>query len=193
MVSRGQARGHARVMENLGGKWLTGCRCAWSQEVRTGSDAKAAYAIHLQEERAKPHRACIDCERSHPVQHMSRSHRNLCKPCARSRIRKWSAENPERYQEQVRRSHLRLKYGMTLEEYDEMLSSQGGVCAICQGQAQDSRGFKPHVDHCHRTGRVRGILCGRCNKALGQFKDDPKLIRSALAYLLRNQTEESPL
>ena len=65
-----------------------------------------------------------------------------------------------------RKSHLKRKYGLTLEAFDELLASQGGGCAICGKPDADN------VDHDHATGRVRGILCWNCNIAIGQFEDD---------------------
>lgn len=69
---------------------------------------------------------------------------------------------------------------MTPEEYEAMLQSHGGVCAICGGPG-GVRGLA--VDHDHKTGQVRGLLCGSCNPALGTFYDDVDLMRRAIAYL----------
>jgi hypothetical protein len=87
----------------------------------------------------------------------------------------------QRYRVDARRSkNLRAKFGLTLDEYHEMLEAQGGVCKVCGGVNIDRR---LAVDHCHATGRVRGLLCGLCNIGLGYFKDDPARLRGALAYL----------
>jgi hypothetical protein len=76
-----------------------------------------------------------------------------------------------------RQDHLKRRYGITEAERDELVASQGGVCCICLSAPA------AHVDHCHRTGRVRGVLCFSCNAALGQFKDRPDAIRRAAAYV----------
>ncbi|MFE1833783.1 endonuclease VII domain-containing protein [Streptomyces sviceus] len=78
---------------------------------------------------------------------------------------------------QNRRDHLKRQYGLTEAERDELIASQGGVCCICLAAVPE------HVDHCHKTGRVRGVLCFSCNAALGQFKDRPDAIRRAAAYV----------
>lgn len=63
-----------------------------------------------------------------------------------------------------------------------MLSAQGGTCAICKSPDPKGKG-KFHVDHCHSTGRVRGLLCHACNLALGHMHDDPVRLREAALYL----------
>jgi hypothetical protein len=69
---------------------------------------------------------------------------------------------------------------MTLDEYDNMLKAQNGVCAICK-QPEDSRGLA--VDHCHTTKKNRALLCFRCNAGLGQFKDNIEYLQAAIEYL----------
>jgi len=78
-----------------------------------------------------------------------------------------------------RRYHYRVKYGITLEQYDEMLRQQGGVCALCH--QHPTRQFD--VDHDHETGKVRGLLCHRCNISLAFFRDDPDLMDRMREYL----------
>lgn len=70
--------------------------------------------------------------------------------------------------------------GVTFATYDSLLKSQGGRCAICGG-LNDSRRLA--IDHCHNTGKIRGLLCRACNTGLGSFRDDPHLMLSAIAYL----------
>ncbi|WP_232234444.1 endonuclease VII domain-containing protein [Actinoplanes sp. N902-109] len=74
-------------------------------------------------------------------------------------------------------NHLRRRYGIGGAEFDALLFSRGCVCAICG--ADDPQ----HVDHDHRTGRVRGILCFNCNGGPGQFRDDPVFLAAAITYL----------
>lgn len=78
---------------------------------------------------------------------------------------------------------LMYRYGLTLERYIEMLDLQGGHCAICGATEPGGNSSVWHVDHCHSSGRVRGLLCGACNRGLGQFRDDPDRLRSAVDYL----------
>jgi hypothetical protein len=74
-------------------------------------------------------------------------------------------------------AQLKAKYGITDEDYDAMAEAQGYRCAICESDAPFV------VDHCHQTGRVRGLLCHNCNVGLGHFKDNPQILTAALQYL----------
>lgn len=80
---------------------------------------------------------------------------------------------------QVRRSFLKTKYGISVENWRWLLAFQGGKCAICRGDFEET----PHVDHDHVSGWVRGLLCTRCNTGLGQFEDDPERLVRAARYL----------
>jgi hypothetical protein len=72
---------------------------------------------------------------------------------------------------------LKRRYGITADEADEMLAAQGGLCAICKVAPA------VHVDHDHETGGVRALLCFNCNGGLGQFRDDPDVLRAAADYV----------
>lgn len=78
-----------------------------------------------------------------------------------------------------RRKQLQRRYHISTSEYLNRLVSQGGVCAICRMKPKEAL----VVDHCHKSQEVRGLLCGRCNKGLGLFKDDPERLRIGAAYL----------
>lgn len=83
---------------------------------------------------------------------------------------------------------LKKQYGISIHEYREMLGKQGNVCAICK---QEEKSVAPtsgkrrrlFVDHCHKTGKIRGILCSNCNAGIGYLKDNPEYLRSAIEYL----------
>jgi hypothetical protein len=78
-----------------------------------------------------------------------------------------------------RQSDLKRLYGITLQEYERLLAKQKGRCAICKRESRQTL----QVDHCHRRKAVRRLLCGRCNRGLGHFDDDVRLVRRAAAYL----------
>jgi len=85
-----------------------------------------------------------------------------------------------RASEAALRSYFKRRYGLTPEQVETMAAAG---CAICGTTVWNGRHARPHVDHDHATGKVRGILCSECNTGLGKFRDDPELIRRALAYL----------
>jgi len=93
-------------------------------------------------------------------------------------------KNKEEY---IRDKEYQKRFGITLAEYNEMLIRQGGVCAICESSPGRRR---LEVDHCHATGKVRGLLCEICNRALGHFQDSPKIFRSAAEYLERSYASQ---
>lgn len=93
--------------------------------------------------------------------------------------KKRTAIGPRKYDRQM---HLKKKYGITESEYDQLLKIQNGCCAICGVDVAGGRG-RFHVDHCHKTGVVRGLLCSRCNMGLGSFLDDIEILNKAMKYL----------
>ena len=105
----------------------------------------------------------------------------------RERVNAYARAWREKNQERQLDCHLRRTYGITLEEYNRLLNEQGGGCGICGKRKGGSKnqGVRLHVDHDHVTGKPRGLLCGTCNRGIGQFGDDPKRVRAAVRYLER--------
>jgi hypothetical protein len=89
-------------------------------------------------------------------------------------------EQRERWRNTRRAAYLKRLYGITPEQYEEMERKFNGTCWICGGKP---RTRKLAVDHCHKTGKVRGVLCGSCNRGLQFFRDKPALFRRAADYL----------
>jgi hypothetical protein len=122
---------------------------------------------------------CPDCGAVKPLDEFIRSAgsasgvHSYCRPCHNAR----GKESKQRLHGGSRRYHLRRRYGVGQVEFDELLAAQGGRCAIC-GAADPQ-----HLDHDHRTGWVRGILCFNCNGGLGQFRDSPDFLAEAITYL----------
>ena len=140
-------------------------------------------------------KVCTKCGESRPetlfAMNHSRGRRQArCQPCSNEATKAWRHRVPDyernRYQAQkteTRERHLVRKYKVTLADYARMLEAHGGKCAICGSpEAEQFKGVF-HVDHCHATGAVRGLLCRGCNHVLGHFKDDPALFARAVAYL----------
>ena len=103
-----------------------------------------------------------------------------CTVCCKKRSEDFTARAIEKDPLYRRRRWLLEKYGLTLEDHDKLHETQRGLCAVCEIPLMD---VIAHVDHCHSTGEVRGLLCGPCNQALGLVREDPKILNSMLGYL----------
>jgi hypothetical protein len=96
---------------------------------------------------------------------------------------------PRRHRRREREAYLRKRYGLTVQDYNEMLLAQGGRCAICGtdkpplASEASSSGLSFSIDHDHQTGAVRGLLCAPCNFGIGNLGDDPARLRAAARYL----------
>lgn len=103
----------------------------------------------------------------------------------RARVAKWRELNLEVVRESNKWSRIKSAYRLTKEAFLALLGKQRGLCAIC-GQPASGSGqanSRLHIDHDHRTGKVRGLLCTHCNHGLGKFMDSPILLRAAAEYL----------
>lgn len=94
-----------------------------------------------------------------------------------------------------RSTQLLRRYGITLEEYEWLMEMQGDACAICKmpETARDPKSHRPialAVDHEHSSGAIRGLLCSKCNRALGYLNDDVNLLLAGVAYLTRSLTRK---
>ena len=90
---------------------------------------------------------------------------------------KYAAKRRTNYDKAARRERTITDYGITLEEYEQMIQSQNSCCKICE------RSEKLFIDHCHTTGAVRGLLCNQCNVALGMVRDNPATLSRMKEYL----------
>lgn len=109
--------------------------------------------------------------------------RQPCIECWCARVVKRGVEKPE----VARGWNLKRLYGIGVAEYEAMFTSQGGVCAICGNppSGNGSRQVHLHVDHDHSSGKIRQLLCHKCNMGLGAFGDDVDLLRAAVEYLIK--------
>lgn len=100
----------------------------------------------------------------------------------RRKAQEWRDKSQQRIADTSFAYRLRYFYSLTVEDYRELESRQGGKCSIC-GAHQDDLEQCLCVDHCHKTGRVRGLLCVKCNAGVGMFSDNPKILAAAIRYL----------
>lgn len=150
---------------------------------------------------------CNGCKQILPIVLFSKHTRDgfasRCKVCLNKQARdyhKKSMNNPEyrkkkylqnkenrkrnpRSFEKRKNEWLKYNYRITLEDYKNMLEQQGGVCAICFQPCKTKKDLA--VDHNHNTGKVRGLLCSNCNRAIGMLQEDPAIIDRAKQYILR--------
>lgn len=108
-----------------------------------------------------------------------------CKECHGAQTLKWKKKNPSNVKRITRRGHLK-QYGLTETSYEAILFSQNNKCAIC-ARMLSCVGVQTDVDHCHTTGKVRGILCNLCNSALGKFQNSEEVLFAAIEYLRKHK------
>lgn len=116
---------------------------------------------------------------------------SICLDCSRQKVKEWRQKNPDKRKLQTQREsgkdynhnkHLKATYGITRAEYLDMFSKQNGCCKIC-GSHQLEHSKRLAVDHCHTTGKIRGLLCQPCNLMLGGSKDNVSTLLRAITYL----------
>ena len=113
-----------------------------------------------------------------------REYKKENKVAVATKKKEWRKLNANKVAVSNRKAHLKGSYGLTAEQYEDMLCSQDGRCAVCGVKFNTSeKQTTPHVDHSHATGLVRGLLCQHCNFLLGNIKDNPSVLISALRYL----------
>jgi Recombination endonuclease VII len=105
--------------------------------------------------------------------------------------RAWRRDNPEKFAAIQRRNKWLERYGLSEADYNALFAEQDGKCAIC-GAGPSGKWNILNVDHDHVTGQVRGLLCHRCNTALGLFRDDPVILAPAVAYLRGANVDRRP-
>lgn len=119
----------------------------------------------------------------------ARKRRRLDRKLAYNRM--WCATHPDAVKKQSRAKHLRLKYNLTTEAWDEMLKRQGYKCASCPATEPGGKHNVWHVDHVKGTKIVRGLLCDKCNRGMGYFDHEPDKLRFAAVYLEKHNGQAS--
>lgn len=109
-------------------------------------------------------------------------HSNICKECTNAQYMDKYYEDHLNRKEKLKHKARYLTYGITGEQFKALLKKQNNCCAICGSKVAGGRGDW-HVDHCHTTNKVRGLLCHHCNTGLGLFKDSTELLKLAAEYL----------
>lgn len=122
---------------------------------------------------ARPRGYCWPCEKVYLRERAA----GKANASVRASKRKWTQTNQDYF--------LRRLYGMVPGQFEELVAAQGDRCAICGTSEVGGNGSRWHVDHCHSTGVIRGLLCMKCNLGIGYLDDDPARLRAAADYLDR--------
>jgi hypothetical protein len=137
-------------------------------------------------------KTCKRCFELKPVTEFCKNKRSkdglysYCRPCSNDKTKAFYSQlSDEKKDEYNHRGNLKKKFGISPQDYSAMLSKQDGVCAVCK--KPDSEGKRLAVDHCHNTGKIRGLLCGHCNTGLGKFFDNITYLTDAINYLNDHQ------
>ena len=130
---------------------------------------------------------CFCCEETKPKKEfckLTKSKDGLyyyCRECDNKKHEEYKKENHVKVTTQKRECALIRKYGITIKEFDKMIENQFHKCPICNRDFREK--IKPVVDHCHKTGKIRGILCYGCNVSIGQFQESKEIFINAMNYL----------
>lgn len=127
-------------------------------------------------------KTCTGCTIEQPVENFYLTKgkpQARCKRCVLDYQRHYYKSKGGRDPLVARNNRLKREYGIDVAEFDRVAATQGGRCLTCHIVPDEVL----HVDHCHKTGRVRGLLCNNCNRALGMVKDDPAIARALADYL----------
>jgi len=186
------AKGGADAVVEIGGKRYAARRVVWAIMTGEWPDSKPHIIRMRNGDRfdlrwsnlymiPTGYHLCSDCDMILPVGEFNYTttkrgnirYSGYCKSCHNSR----------RITQQYHHKTNVKKYGITVDDYDRMLTEQNGGCAICKRPPTNKR---LAIDHCHTSGKVRGLLCGPCNVSLGAFNDDPRVLLEAAKYLIKN-------
>ena len=130
---------------------------------------------------------CSKCEQVKPLTKFVKQSSSkdgcqpFCRACQRAYQRAYRAKPGK-----LKHANLLANYGITLEAYEALIAGQGGNCPICTSPLNVEKPREVHLDHCHKTGDIRGVLCRGCNMGLGHLKDDLENLQRAIAYLKAN-------
>ena len=178
-------------------KWYPSCKLCKNENVKLRrlidpvktkeSDNKNKYLIRDSNTKALFCRKCVtQKDISEFKQRMINIKYPICIKCLRKRELSYRENNKEKVYRSGRNAQYKNLYGITLDQYEQMAKDQGNLCSLCQkpqAQIKNKKNSMLHVDHCHKTGKVRSLLCNRCNVGIAFFQECPELFQKAIHYL----------
>lgn len=205
------AYGNAKTTASGFTSYCKACLAERARQMRASPQGKARHAesnqrwvdsLEGQQRLAEGFKVCPKCKIEKPFSAYPRNKRtkhgigSRCSICTVSEVqayrataegaqnhreasKKWREANMERHKD----NNAKRSYGLEHGQYDAMLATQDGKCAICKTAEPGTRLVRFHIDHSHSSSKIRGLLCEHCNRGLGHFKDDPALMRRAADYL----------
>lgn len=127
-------------------------------------------------------KVCRICKQEQHISEFANRERNgldsRCRACERERLKDYRSRNKQK----IRGKNFQDRYGIGLEEYEELKARQHGKCGICKAE-----GRVLYVDHCHNTSAIRGLLCNGCNTGIGMLQDSIKVLKRAVKYLEKHE------
>jgi hypothetical protein len=175
-VNKGISDFYFRKAENRWGSWCKPCEA-------TRESKNTPYT--------RPTKICTKCKIEKTVEEFGKERtrgnrpRAECKPCELIRSRGRVYKKPS--SQQILKHNLKKKYGISLQDYEDMFDRQEGLCVICQ--TPPKIGQLLCVDHDHKTGKVRQLLCQRCNSTLGRIENNPGLLQKMIDYLQEHRSD----
>lgn len=154
--------------------YRAGCKCPKCNEANNNNKRLAYHKRKLPKEPKMHFKVCGGCHQEKTFSEFYKSGDYLnpyCKSCETLRRRKY---------------FYKRKYNLTIEDYEALLKSQNYVCAM---NGEKFKGREPFVDHDHTTGKIRGLLCGKCNFGLGHFDDQINKLQNAISYLRKSAAD----
>ena len=143
---------------------------------------------------------CFNCQRVKNVEDFFRHKhavgglQGVCKVCSLERRREWNTKNRERVRFHNVKAKLRRKFGLEIDVYESLCKKQNNLCAICERPEesfQNGHVKSLAVDHNHTTGKIRGLLCNNCNRAIGLLGDSIPILEKAISYLKQHDNSTS--
>lgn len=134
---------------------------------------------------------CIKCLIDKPEKEMVKDigkkvgYRKICYNCQNKRLKVYREKNRDRIKNNSYKYNIKSRYNLSMNEYENMKKSQNNLCKICNGKNKKTTRDRLCIDHCHKTGKIRGLICDSCNNGIARFNEDISILKNAIKYLIK--------